>query len=97
MPNKCIQFLKGRDKIGSPVIIHYQGADGYGTALGGLCSFVVSCFLVSFTCYSLFTWLFFSDFDTEASKTFIVPNQPLMYEIPLNSFIPMIAIKGLDG
>ena len=97
MPNKCIEFLKSQDKIGSPVIIHYQGRDGFGTALGGLCSASVQLFLLIFVGYTLLTWLFYSDFDTETSRIFLVPNEPVMYEIPLNNFIPMVALYDLTG
>ena len=83
MANKCVKFFRARDQLGTPVIIHYNGADGYGTFLGGLCSFLVSTFLTIFVTYILIAWWFYEDYDTEVSKIFLIPGEESIYDIPI--------------
>ena len=39
MPSKCAAFWKGQDQLGHGVVINYRKEAGFGTILGGLCSF----------------------------------------------------------
>ena len=96
MANACERFLKARDKLGYPVYLHYKGGKGFGTVLGGTCSFIVMSFFTLFVGFQIVAFFIEVDYNSETSYSYLSLNNKDSYVISIKDFLPSVAIIGPD-
>ena len=97
MPNCFVNFLKRRDELGSPVILHYKEENGFGTCLGGCISFLLTIFMTSFVTFQIYAWMFAVDYRSEIEVTYLSRKDNETYTIPTTQFLPMFEIVDYYG
>ena len=96
MANACERFLKARDKLGYPVYLHYKGGKGFGTVLGGCCSFIIMAFFTLFVGFQIFAFIFEADYSSETRYGYLSLNNENSYVVSTKEFLPSVAILGPD-
>ena len=78
--------------MAQPINFFYRGATAQGTFVGGCISCCASIFFAIFVIIQLSAWLFYPDFNELMSVKYLDKGSAVLYEIPIESFLPTITI-----
>ena len=90
-------WLKSHDSLGSPIMLHYKGRNGFGTELGGFCSLLLRTFIFLFITWQLYHGFYKPNYEQELINGVEdhAINDP--FNIKTNQFLPMFAIIDMKG
>ena len=96
MTSGLIRFLRGQDQFGQSVQFTYKRQEGYGTVLGGACSFLLTLFFTFFIGVQIYGWLFHPEYDEHMNRGFLSRGTSETYVMSTTDFLPAIAVFSLN-
>ena len=90
--NKCSEFFKQQDQLGSTVNFNYKGDTGFGTPIGGFFSLLATTFFTMFMMVQMYAWAFQPSYNETISETYLARDAVERYTISTNDFIPFFNI-----
>ena len=90
MTSRIQSFLIGKDVLAPPTSITYKSSRNHGTALGGCCSLMISCFLFVIVAAEIVSLIVQPQYNQSQSIEYAKPSLIEKETITLDKGVPVI-------